>query len=85
MIVDDRPANLKLLEDMLVQQGHEVRSLPLGRLALAAALKHPPALMLLDVNMPEMDGYEVCERLKSTPELSGIPVIFLSALNETAG
>ncbi len=83
MIVDDAPANLKLLEDMLVQQGHEVRSLPLGRLALAAAIKHPPDLMLLDVNMPEMNGYEVCERLKSTPELVDIPVIFLSALNET--
>jgi two-component system sensor histidine kinase/response regulator len=83
MIVDDKPANLKLLEDMLVQQGHEVRSLPLGRLALAAAQKHPPDLILLDVNMPEMNGYEVCERLKSIPELSGIPVIFLSALNET--
>jgi DNA-binding response OmpR family regulator len=83
MIVDDNPTNLKLLEDMLEQQGHEVRSLPLGRLAIAAAMEHPPDLMLLDVNMPEMNGYEVCERLKSTPELSDIPVIFLSALNET--
>jgi len=83
MIVDDEPANLALLEDMLVRQGHEVRSLPLGRLALAAAAKHPPDLMLLDVNMPEMNGYEVCERLKSTPELLDIPVIFLSAMNDT--
>jgi two-component system sensor histidine kinase/response regulator len=83
MIVDDNPTNLKLLEDMLEQHGYEVRSLPLGRLAIAAAMEHPPDLMLLDVNMPEMNGYEVCERLKSTPELSGIPVIFLSALNET--
>ena len=83
MIVDDKPANLKLLEDMLLQQGHEVRSLPLGRLALAAAAKHPPDLILLDVNMPEMNGYEVCERLKATPDLLDIPVIFLSALNET--
>jgi two-component system, sensor histidine kinase and response regulator len=82
MIVDDNPANLKLLEDMLLQQGHEVRSFPLGRLALAAAIKAPPDLILLDINMPEMNGYEVCERLKSTAELSGIPVIFLSALNE---
>jgi two-component system, sensor histidine kinase and response regulator len=83
MIVDDNPANLKLLEDMLMQQGHRVRSFPLGRLALAAALKRPPDLILLDINMPEMNGYEVCERLKSTGELSNIPVIFLSALNET--
>jgi len=83
MIVDDNPANLKLLEDMLVQQQHEVRSFPLGRLALAAMLKSPPDLILLDVNMPEMNGYEVCERLKANEELSKIPVIFLSALNET--
>jgi DNA-binding response OmpR family regulator len=83
MIVDDNPANLKLLEDMLLQRGYEVRSFPLGRLALAAATKNPPDLILLDINMPDMDGYQVCERLKSTPGLSDIPVIFLSALNET--
>ncbi len=83
MVVDDNPANLKLLEDMLLQQAHEVRSFPLGRLALAAALKCPPDLILLDINMPEMNGYEVCERLKSSEALSHIPVIFLSALNET--
>jgi CheY-like chemotaxis protein len=52
MIVDDTPANLKLLEDMLLQEGYEVRSFPLGRLALAAANKNPPDLILLDVNMP---------------------------------
>jgi CheY-like chemotaxis protein len=67
---------------MLVEQGHEVRSFPLGRLALAAATKNPPDLILLDINMPEMNGYEVCERLKADEELSSIPVIFLSALNE---
>lgn len=82
MIVDDNPANLKLLEDMLLRQTHEVRSFPLGRLALAAASKNPPDLILLDINMPEMNGYEVCERLKASERLSGIPVIFLSALNE---
>src|SRR5881296_2964149 len=83
MIVDDNPANLKLLEDMLLQQGYEVCSFPLGRLALAAATRNPPDLILLDINMPEMNGYEVCERLKSSVELSDIPVIFLSALNES--
>jgi CheY-like chemotaxis protein len=83
MIVDDNPANLKLLEDMLLQEGHEVRSFPRGRLALASAMMTPPDLILLDVNMPEMNGYEVCERLKSSAELSDTPVIFLSALNET--
>jgi two-component system, sensor histidine kinase and response regulator len=83
MIVDDNPVNLKLLEDMLLQRGHAVSSFPLGRLALAAAMRNPPDLILLDINMPEMSGYEVCERLKATGEFSHIPVIFLSALNET--
>jgi two-component system sensor histidine kinase/response regulator len=83
MIVDDNPANLKLLEEMLLREGHEVRSFPLGRLALASAAVCPPDLILLDINMPELNGYEVCERLKSTAALSPVPVIFLSALNET--
>jgi DNA-binding response OmpR family regulator len=82
MVVDDNPDNLKVLEDMLRQEGHEVRSFPRGRLALTAAMRNPPDLILLDINMPEMNGYEVCEHLKSTEEVSGIPVIFLSALDE---
>jgi two-component system sensor histidine kinase/response regulator len=82
MAVDDQPENLKLLEDMLRQRGYLVRSFPRGRLALAAAGQHPPDLILLDINMPEMSGYEVCERLKGDEKLSGIPVIFLSALGE---
>jgi len=81
MAVDDNPANLKLLEDMLLQYGYEVRSFPLGRLALAGVEQEPPDLILLDINMPEMNGYEVCEQLKANPRASGIPVIFLSALN----
>jgi two-component system sensor histidine kinase/response regulator len=81
MIVDDNPANLKLLEDMLRHHGYEVRSFARGRLAVAAAAQEPPDLILLDVNMPEMNGYEVCEQLKSSARLSGTPVIFLSALN----
>jgi response regulator RpfG family c-di-GMP phosphodiesterase len=81
MIVDDHPANLKLLDDMLRQHGYEVRSFPRGRLALAAADQEPPDLILLDINMPEMNGYEVCELLKASARLADIPVIFLSALN----
>jgi DNA-binding response OmpR family regulator len=81
MIVDDNPANLRLLDDMLRQHGYEVRSFPRGRLALSAADQEPPDLILLDINMPEMNGYEVCEQLKTSARLAGIPVIFLSALN----
>ena len=83
MVVDDNPANLKLLEDMFQRLRYEVRSFPLGRLALAAAEQEPPDLILLDINMPGMNGYEVCERLKSSARLSDIPVIFISALNAT--
>jgi CheY-like chemotaxis protein len=83
VVVDDQPANLKLLEELLTQQGHTVRSFPRGRLALDAAARHVPDLILLDINMPEMDGFEVCRRLKADLKLAGIPVLFLSALNET--
>ncbi len=81
MIVDDNPANLKLLEDILRRHAYEVRAFPRGRLALAAANEEPPDLILLDINMPEMNGYEVCERLKASERLADIPVIFISALN----
>jgi len=57
MVVDDQPANLKLLEDILRNRGYRVRSFPRGKHALIAALQNPPDLILLDVNMPEMDGY----------------------------
>ncbi len=68
---------------MLKQQSYGVRSFPRGRLALAAAAHRPPDLILLDITMPEMNGFEVCQRLKSNPKLARIPVLFLSALNET--
>jgi putative two-component system response regulator len=83
MVVDDQPVNLRLMEDLLSRQGYGVRSFPRGRLALAAAAEKPPDLVLLDVTMPEMDGFEVCRRLRSDAALSNIPVIFLSALGET--
>ena len=83
MIVDDTPDNLKLLEEMLRGRGYFVRAFPRGRLALAAAANEPPDLIMLDINMPEMTGYETCKRLKTDPRLSSIPVIFISALNET--
>ncbi len=83
LIVDDTPVNLRLLSDMLKQSGYEVRPVLGGRLALEAARVAQPDLVLLDINMPEMDGYEVCGRLKADPQLAGIPVIFISALHET--
>ena len=71
MIVDDTPANLKLLEVMLHSLGYRVRAFPRGRLALSAAAMEPPDLFLLDISMPEMDGYELCTHLKKDPALAG--------------
>ncbi len=82
MIVDDTPDNLKLLEELLRERGYFVRAFPRGRLALAAAANEPPDLIMLDITMPEMNGYETCELLKADPRLASIPVIFISALNE---
>ena len=83
IVVDDTPANLQLLTGMLKERGYRVRPVPSGKLALQAAKNDPPDLILLDIMMPEMDGYEVCERLKADDKLKEISVIFISALNET--
>ena len=83
LIVDDTPANLKLLSGMLVQRGYKARPVPNGALALQAIQSKPPELILLDINMPGMNGYEVCRRLKASEQYRDIPVIFLSALGET--
>jgi DNA-binding response OmpR family regulator len=83
MVVDDTPANLNLLERMLQAKGYLVLTFPRGAVALAAAVKSPPDLILLDINMPEMNGFEVCERLKADVVLQDIPVIFISALTAT--
>jgi sigma-B regulation protein RsbU (phosphoserine phosphatase) len=82
LIVDDTPANLQVLAGMLKDRGYKVRPVPSGKLALAAAQRDPPDLILLDINMPEMNGYQVCEHLKADELLAGIPVIFISALTE---
>ena len=82
LIVDDTPANLELLTGVLKDRGYKVRPVPGGKLALLAARRDPPDLILLDINMPEMSGYEVCEHLKADETLKGIPVIFISALTE---
>jgi putative two-component system response regulator len=83
LIVDDTPANLQVLTGMLDDRGYLTRPVTSGRMALLAARKDPPDLVLLDITMPEMDGYEVCARLKADETLKDIPVIFISALHET--
>jgi two-component system sensor histidine kinase/response regulator len=83
LIVDDTPDNLRLLTAMLSEQGYEVRSVTDGATALMGIHAQPPDLILLDITMPSMNGYEVCERLKANPDTRSIPVIFISALNET--
>ena len=82
LVVDDTPANLQVLAGMLKDRGYKVRPAPSGKLALLAAQRDPPDLILLDINMPEMNGYEVCEHLKVDDNLKGIPIIFISALTE---
>jgi PAS domain S-box-containing protein len=82
LVVDDAPANLKLLKEILNEAGYRVRLTTEGELALRSAKLQPPALILLDIRMPGMDGYEVCKHLKSDETTSSIPVIFLSALED---
>jgi serine phosphatase RsbU (regulator of sigma subunit) len=81
LVVDDTPANLRLLSGMLADQGYKVRPVINGQMALTAAQAASPDLILLDINMPEMNGYEVCERLKADGRTREIPIIFISALD----
>lgn len=80
LIVDDKPENISLLSSMLTREGYAVRAAISGPMALMAAVAAPPDIILLDVNMPEMDGYDVCKRLKADPRTADIPVIFISVL-----
>jgi signal transduction histidine kinase len=82
MVVDDTPANLRYLQEVLRIKGYRVVAFPEGSAALHAAAKKPPDLILLDILMPEMDGFEVCRRLKADPALSKIPILFVSALSD---
>jgi two-component system sensor histidine kinase/response regulator len=79
LIVDDAPASLQLLKDILAGHGYRVRPASSGKLALRSVAARLPDLILLDVSMPEMDGYEVCRRLKSDERSRRVPVIFISA------
>lgn len=82
LIVDDTPQNLHLLVDLLTMYEYKVRPVPNGKLALSAAEINPPDLILLDIMMPDLNGYEVCKQLKTNPKTKDIPVIFISAGNE---
>ncbi|MEL7315270.1 MAG: response regulator, partial [Cyanobacteria bacterium J06559_3] len=82
LLVDDTLDNLRVLTALLNQRGYKVRGVATGSAALMGAEAQPPDLILLDINMPEMNGYEVCQQLKQSPKTQHIPVIFISALNE---
>ncbi|WP_051822729.1 ATP-binding response regulator [Desulfonatronum thiodismutans] len=79
MVVDDNPASLNPLQDLLQQEGYCVELFPRGETAIMAAVRHPPDLILLDIVLPEMDGFETCKRLKQDARLKDIPVLFVSS------
>lgn len=82
LVVDDTPDNLRLLAKMLESKNYRIRKALSGRMALQAAIHSPPDLILLDINMPEMNGYEVCQQLRQFQSTAEIPVIFVSALDQ---
>ncbi|MEL6938750.1 MAG: response regulator, partial [Cyanobacteria bacterium J06598_1] len=82
MVVDDTPANLHLLIKVLTEKGYHIRPITEGTLALTSAQSSPPDVILLDIQMPEMDGYEVCRRLKADERTRNIPIIFLTVLDD---
>ncbi|MBE9043110.1 hybrid sensor histidine kinase/response regulator [Pleurocapsales cyanobacterium LEGE 10410] len=83
LVVDDTPQNLHLLVDILTKYKYKVRPVPNGKLALSAAEIKPPDLIILDIMMPDLDGYQVCRKLKSNPKTRDIPIIFITAMNES--
>lgn len=82
LVIDDTPENLHLLSAMLTERGYKVRSVTKGSTGIRGAQAAPPDLILLDVNMPQMNGYEVCQQLKSNERTRDIPIIFISALGD---
>lgn len=83
VVVDDAPENLRLLTTFLTRRGHTVRAFPEPKQAVAAIESEPPDLILLDVDMPGMTGYDVCRQLKRDPALAEIPIIFISGMSGT--
>jgi PAS domain S-box-containing protein len=82
LVVDDVSQNLKLLSDILARAGHTVRPALNGRIALESARRQPPDLVLLDIRMPDMNGFDVCRQLKADPGTANVPIIFISALED---
>lgn len=82
LVVDDTPDNLRLLSAMLTQHNYEVRKALNSAQAIASVKADAPDLILLDIKMPEIDGYEVCTRLKQDPDTQAVPIIFISALDD---
>jgi len=82
LLVDDLPENLQLLSDLLTQLGYTIRSVTSGRMALKTLKVKQPDVIFLDIKMPEMDGYQVCQAIKSDAILQNIPIIFISALDD---
>ena len=83
LIVDDTPYNLKILSQSLRETGWKVAMAPSGEAALRQARCLTPALILLDVMMPDMDGFETCQKFKADPSMMHIPIIFMTALSDT--
>ncbi len=83
MIVDDIPENVDLLKIILRKEKYEVKAFTNSRFALKSALSSPPSLILLDIHMPDLDGFDFCRLFKENPDTADIPIIFLSALSET--
>ena len=84
LIVDDKPQNLRLISDFLAEQGFDLMLTRSGAQALEKIELALPDLVLLDVTMPKMDGFEVCRRLKQDARTAAVPVIFMTALDDTA-
>jgi two-component system, sensor histidine kinase and response regulator len=85
LIVDDSPDNLRVLSITLAEDGYKSRCVTTGEMALISINNLPPDLILLDIRMPIMNGYDVCQKLKANPKTKDIPIIFLSAADDLAG
>ena len=83
LVVDDTPANIKLLGDLLRHKGYDVSTAVNGEEALAAIAKQPPDLVLLDIMMPGLNGYEVCRKIRENPATALLPVVLCTSLDPT--